>query len=226
MSWIPHRGVVASTAPVIEKAAYSHSFATGTKPVGMAEDASRSNMVPLVIVGGNNLREATTGGGSTSHWYGQHPGLMKTRRYRATATVGSQSSGTNRGCIVWVGGTDGAGGDGITNLVWLRVRGQSLAPVIGTKSGLIVAGAGTDRASGSNALVAPGDTISLEISESGGIYTYTGFKNENPTPLCVWTDSTAAFGVPGKAWGCGGQGVFSGSWFPSLGVAAMACADL
>lgn len=216
-------GAAAGTA--VKKSA-SYNFNTGVKPAGMAEDASRSNMIPLVIVGGNNLREATTGGGGTSHWYAQHPELMATRRYRATVTVGSQSSGTNRGCIVWVGGTDGAGGDGITNLVWFRVRGQSLTPVIGTKSGLIVAGAGTDRVSGSSALVVPGDTIGLEISESGGIYTYTGLKNDTPLPGCVWTDSALAAGVPGKAWGCGGQGIYSGAWFPSLGVAAMACTDL
>lgn len=218
--------MAAAGARLVDKVSYGYNFNTGVKPAGMAEDASRSNMMPFIIAGGTNLRESSTGGGSHSHWYAQYPGLMKTRRYRATVTVGSQSSGTNRGCIVWVGGTDGAGGDGINNAVWFRVRGQSLAPLIGTKTGLVVAGTGVDKASGSNALVTPGDTIGLEISEYDGIYTYIGYKNDDPLPGCIWTDTAGEAGVPGKAWGCGGHGIYSGGYFPSLGVAAMACADI
>jgi hypothetical protein len=214
-----------NAAVTASKKQYAYSFANNIKPNGMVEDATRSEMIPVNAASGRLLEKAATGGG-TSHWYVQYPGLMGTRRYRATTTVGPSSPNTNRGCLVWVGGQDGSGGDGITNCVWLRVRGTTgLAVVIGTKNGLLT-GTVVNQVSGANGSCASGDLISLEISESGGVYTYTGYKNGVALSGATWTDSTNVIGVPGRAWGGGGMGIFSGGWFGSLGVSAIECHDL
>lgn len=221
-------GTPSLTDGVSVKKSWSYTFSSG-KPAGMVEDASRTEMLPLVIGGGTRLGEAnaTSATFSPLNWYGEAPDLMGTRRYRATMIVGNGSAGTNRGALVWVGGNDGAGGDGITNVVWFRIRGQGgLAAVIGTKQGLSTAHTTTDRVSGANTLVAASDTIGLEISESGGIYTYTGLKNGNAVSGAVWTDSGGVFGVPGKAWGCGGYSLYSGGYFGSLGAFGMSALDL
>lgn len=206
------------------KASYNFSFADG-KPAGMVEDANRTEALPLAISGTRLQEKAATGGGGL-YWWAQSPVLMATRRYRATAMVGNQSSGTDRGACVFVGGNDGAGGDGLTNLVYARFRGQSNAIIIGTKIGLSTAAVLTTRNSGPNAIVAAGDEIGLEISESGGIYSYQALKNDTPISGALWTDSANIFGTPGKACGCGGYGVYSGGYFPSLAIYGMRAADI
>lgn len=207
---------------VVPKNSFSYDFTSG-KPVGMVEDATRSEMLPLNIASSVRLEELSATGGSAANWYAQAPGVMASRRYKATATVGNRSSGTDRGALVWVGGTDGSGNPGITNFVGLRVRGQSNAVVIFTKTGLT--SQPVAQVTAANALVSANDVIGLEITEAGGIYTYTATKNGTPLSGASWTDSGAVAGVPGKAWGCGGYGTYSGSYFPSLGIYAMSCAD-
>jgi hypothetical protein len=203
----------------------SHSWAGGAVLLGQVEDAHRTDMMPLVITG-NRIQEASASGGSNNYWYAKHPTDMGTLHYRATMTVGNQSSGTNRGALVWVGGK---GTNGIENSVWFRVRGQGgLACVIATKTGLGAATI-TAQVTGANILVSPGDTIGLEVYESApgsGIYVYQGYRNGIIVPSAIWTDSTGIFGVPGKGWGGGGYGTYSGGYFPSLGMYAMEAADL
>lgn len=219
------RGAIAASA--VQRAVYSYNFNVGSKPAGMAEDSTRSEMRPLTIANGNRLQELSATGGSGAYWYAQYPGSMASLHYMATVTVGNQSSGTSRGAVVWVGGTDGAGGDGITNLWGLRVLGQSGNPMIFTKTGL--GAAIVSQATATATAVSPGDTISLEVLPTDipnpGSYKYIGYKNGSL--IISFTDTEAAiFGTPGKAWGGGGYGAYSGGYFPSLGVYAMSCTDL
>jgi hypothetical protein len=213
---------IPSGPPLITAA---HSWAGNAALAGQIEDAHHASMLPLTITS-NRIQERTATGGSNNYWYAKHPTDMGTLKYRATMTVGAQSSGTNRGALVWVGGK---GANGIENLVWFRIRGQGgLACVIATKFGLGAAAVDA-RVSGVNTLVSPGDTIGLEVSEitpGSGTYKYQGFKNDVIIPSALWEDTTGIFGVPGKGWGGGGYGVFSGSYFPSLGMSAMECHDL
>lgn len=216
-------GIIMSGLPDVAKQNFSYSFSDG-KPAGMVEDANRTEMLPLVL-SGSRLQERSATGGSGDFWWAQAPDLMATHTYRATAMVGNQSSGTDRGACVFVGGTDGAGGDGVTNLVFCRFRGQTNAVVIGTKIGLSSAAVLATRTSGPNYIVAPGDEIGLEISVSGGIYTYQAYKNDVLLSGAVWTDSSNVFGTPGRAWGGGGYGAYSGGYYPSLGLYGMRAAD-
>jgi len=228
--FLAQRGAYAAARQQVTKKNVSYSFASGVKPAGMLEDASRADMLPLVIRGGNRLGEDPANGGSgSSHWYGSAPvaDAMATVLYRATMIVGNGSSGTDRGALVWVGGKDAVGDPGIENCVWFRIRGSGgLACVIGSKQGLLLPGAVTTRVTGANAIVSPSDTIGLEISVSGGIYSYQGLKNGTPIPSALWTDSTNIFGTPGKLWGCGGQSTYSGGHFGSLDCYGMSCLDL
>lgn len=211
-----------------ERKSYEYVFSDG-KPPGLIEDATRIDMLPLVLANGNRLQEDPASGNTWAplYWFGGGPEPMGTRKYRTTMIVGNGSSGTDRAALVWVGGNDGAGGEGTLNLVYFRIRGQGgFATRIGTKMGPKDSDTNIYRADGVNALVSPGDTIGLEISESGGIYTYTGLKNDTPVSGAVWEDTLGEFGVPGKTWGCGGYGVHSGAWFGSLGAYGMSSQDL
>lgn len=206
-----------------------HSWAGGAVLLGQVEDADRNECLPLVI-SGNRIQERAASGGTNVYWYVGHPTPMGTLRYRATVTVGNQSAGTNRGALVFVGGKDASGNPALDNLVWFRIRGQAgFAAVIATKTGLGAAGVVTSRVSAANTVVAAGDTIGLEVEETApgsGIFRYTGLKNDVPVSGAVWDDTTNIFGVPGKMWGGGGYGTYSGSYFPSLGVYAIAATDL
>lgn len=194
----------------------SYNFTSG-KPVGMLEDGTDPDLLPHIIVGGNRLIERNPGGADNGFFsVALYPEVMGTNTHRSTVTVGSSSSGTNRGVMAVVGGNDGAGGDGVTNCVAFRVRGQGGLPgAIFSKVG----GVWTGEVSSDNTLASPNDTIGLEISEDHGIYTYTGYRNGVPVPGAVWTDATAKIGVPGRAWGGGFYCLVSGGgYFPSLGI--------
>lgn len=228
--FLARRGAYAAARQQVTKKNVSHTLTT-TKPAGMLETASRASLLPLQISGGR-LLESNPGGASWAphHWYGGCPvgDKMNTLIYRATMTVSNSSAGTDRGALVFVGAHNGSGGDGLRNLVWFRIRGSGgLKAVIGTKMGDPDTAMHTDRlVSTSNYLVSANDTIGLEISVSGGIYSYQGLKNGAPLADCLWTDTGGIFGTPGYIWGCGGYSVYSGGQFWSLGAYGMSCLDL
>lgn len=217
-------GIIVVPPMGVDKANYSYTFADG-KPAGMYEDADHSppNATPAVI-SGNNLREASVGYSGNS--WALAPDPMGTKLYHATAICGNLSPGTSRGMGVVVAGSDGAGGPGATNLVFLRAQGQNthnatLFSKVGIGSSLVQQARGTI-----NTPMAADRTIEIEISFDGTYYTYTGFYQGSPIPGCVWQDTGGVIGVPGPSWGCGFQGQYSSGYFSSLGVYGISAYDL
>lgn len=215
-------GIIVVPTLGADKANYSYTFSDG-KPAGMYEDGYNGDGYPTVL-SGNNLREVSAS--HNTRVYALAPAPMKTTTYRAQAVCGNLSAGTSRGMGVAVGGSDGAGGPGATNLVFLRALGQDTAnAAIWTKVG---AGAlEVSRASGSsNTPMAAGRTLDLAITFDGTYYTYTGYYQGSPITGCTWTDTTGIIGTPGPSWGCMLYGQYNSGYFSSLGCYGISAYDL
>jgi len=207
------RAGAAAAARIAKKTIAYPSFTqvpAGTTDIAVTPGAGPVTFNTNRLVEGNST--ATSG---AYHSVAAMPDVMSTNFFSATVTNANAST-TSRGMGAAVISADG------TKVLMCVLSGNTATAKIISWTG---AGTETTQASASVFSNSSSDTIELRPSVSGGVVTWTVYKNGVATAL-TWTDSGHLLDLFGARPGCAFRHEYSGNQFPGPGVKALTAADL
>lgn len=211
ISSVRHGSIAASG-----KKSFSYTFSGTTKPAGIIDVALNSGASNTTTVASGIIREGSSTATNGTYYTLAIWGVMMNTSYYTSSVTNGLLANSDR--AMGPAMSDATG----TNVVFATVRGNSGNTTIATSiSGVVT----TQATSGSIFSNSSSDVIGLVPTVSGGIYTYTLYKNGVATAL-AWTDSTNIIGTPGRYPGGAFRHLFSSGQYSSPGIRAYAAADI
>lgn len=211
LSSVRHGSIAASG-----KKTFSYTFSGTTKPAEIIDVALNAGASNTTTVASGIIREGSSTATNGTYYTLSIWGVLMNTSYYTSAVTNGLIQNSDRAMGPAMSDATGA------NVVFATIRGNSGNSVISTGIG----GTVTSRASSSTVFSnSTSDVITLVPTVSGGIYTYTVYKNGTATAL-TWTDSGSVIGVPGRYPGGVFRHVYSSSQFLSPGIRAYAAADI
>jgi hypothetical protein len=202
------------TADSLVKRSYSHTFSGSTKPSEMFDVFYNAGAGATSVASGV-LREGNSTASNATYITNTVWGVEMATDTYSSGVVNADLVTTDRAIGPSMSNADGS------MAVFAYVRGNSSAAGIQTFKG----GVRTGRATlGGLYSTNPGDVIELVSTESGGIYTYTVWKNGSATAL-AWTDSTGIIDAPVRWPGGAFVHIYLGAQYASPGISGYSAAD-
>lgn len=206
---------VSNTFPVTTEAVpvtFTHTWVASTKPATIP-DFGQQHLGPYTVIASATVQSGDAPTSNSNAYYGG--GVVNTPTssvlHSCTVEIGGAGGGSSlRKAGAAVGGSDAAFTNGVLGI------GCGFGDANATQILQKVGGTFTTRAS-STTTWQSGDILKLEITVSGGIYTYSIYKNGGTTAVCTWVDNTALH-TPGPYGGFGLRAEYASGQYRSPGV--------